>query len=67
MVRNWITIAEACKLSGYHPDHLRELAREGRIQGRKFVTVWQIDKASLLAYLHRVEKMGEKRGPKKQD
>ena len=61
----WISITEAAKISGYHKDTVRELAREGRIKGRKFVTVWQIDRASLQAYLKRAEIMGEKRGPKK--
>lgn len=60
----WISITEAAKLSGYHKDTMRELAREGRIKGRKFVTVWQINRASLQAYLKRVEMMGEKRGRK---
>lgn len=60
----WISITEAAKLSGYHKDTLRELARESRIKGRKFVTVWQIDKASLHAYMKRAELMGEKRGRK---
>jgi excisionase family DNA binding protein len=67
MASEWITIAEATKLSGYHKDTLRELAREGRIKGRKFVTVWQINRASLQAYLKRAEMMGEKRGRKPLD
>lgn len=63
----WISITEAAKISGYHKDTLRKLASQGKIKGRKFVTVWQIDRASLQAYLKRVEMMGEKRGPKKED
>lgn len=63
----WITITEAAKLSGYHKDTLRKLASQGKVKGRKFVTVWQIDRASLQIYLKRVEMMGEKRGPKTED
>jgi len=64
MASEWISIAEAAKLSGYHKDTLRKLASQGRINGRKFVTVWQINRASLQAYLKHVEMMGEKRGRK---
>lgn len=67
MPSEWITIAEAARLSGYHKDTLRKLASQGRIKGRKFVTVWQINRASLQSYLKRVEMMGEKRGRKPVD
>jgi excisionase family DNA binding protein len=61
----WITSAEAAELSGYHPEHLRRLVREGRIKARKFGNVWQIDRKSLLAYLEAAEKSDDKRrGPK---
>ena len=62
---DWITIDEAVSLSNYYPDTLRRLMREGKIRGKKFVTVWQVSKSSLLAYLHEMEKRGEKRGRKK--
>lgn len=64
---NWLSITEAARMSGYHKDTLRELARERRIRGRKFVTVWQIEKSSLEAYLKRVQMLGEKRGRKPLD
>jgi excisionase family DNA binding protein len=66
MMGRWITITEASELSGYHKDTLRKLACRNKIRGRKFVTVWEIDKASLLTYLQHVERMGAKRGPKKE-
>jgi excisionase family DNA binding protein len=61
---DWITTAEAVTLSGYHVDHLRELAREGKIKAQKWGREWQISRASLLDHIRRVEKMGAKRGPK---
>ncbi len=61
----WISVTEAASLSGYHPDHLRELIRAGKVKARKIVTVWQVDRASLQAYIRKVEKLGAKRGPKK--
>ena len=61
---DWITTAEAARLSGYTAAHLRELIRDGKIKAQKFGEVWQVDRASLLTYVRKVEKLGSKRGPK---
>ncbi|MDE3089635.1 MAG: helix-turn-helix domain-containing protein [Chloroflexota bacterium] len=61
---DWLTIAEASKESGYSSEHLRDLMREGRIKARKFATVWQVNRVSLLAYLREQQAKGEKRGRK---
>ena len=60
----WITVNEASKVSGYHPEHITRLIREGRIKARKFSIVWQVEQASLLAYVSKAETRGEKRGRK---
>ncbi len=60
----WITTKEAAELSGYHRDHILRLIASGKIKARKFATVWQVDRASLQAYIHKAEKSGKKRGPK---
>ena len=64
MAEEWITVQDAVNLSGYHADHVRKLIREDRIKGRKFVTVWQVSRTSLDAYLREQSKRGEKRGRK---
>ncbi len=64
MADDWMSIRDATKLSGYHPDHLRTLIRQGRIEGRKVVIVWLVKRASLLAYLREQSKKGDKRGRK---
>lgn len=65
MAEEWITTAEAAELSGYHPERIRELVRDCRINGRKFGIVWQIDKDSLLSFLQESRESGDKdRGPK---
>ena len=61
---NLLTVEEAAELSGYHPEHIRRLIREGKVKGEKFATVWQVDKYSLYLYLRKVGNMGDKRGPK---
>ena len=65
MAEEWLTTAEAAELSGYHPERIRELVRDGKINGRKFGIVWQIDQGSLLAFLEESKESGDKRrGPK---
>jgi len=39
-------------------------SRTNTVKARKFATVWQVDRRSLLAYLSMAEKRGERRGPK---
>jgi hypothetical protein len=62
---DWITTAEAVIISGYHPERIRELLREGKIVGQKFGPVWQINRGSILKYLRIIEKSGKRRGPKR--
>ncbi len=64
MVKTWLSVSEAAKTTGYSIYHLRDLIKAGKIKARKIVTVWQVDQASLLAYLGQVETLGKKRGPK---
>ncbi len=60
----WLTVAEASKLSGYHPERIRELINDGKIVAQKFSIVWQVDRDSLMAYLSKMQELGKKRGPK---
>lgn len=67
MINNekWLTVNEATKLSGYHPEHIRELVRAGKLIARKFSIVWQIDRESLLRYLAEAKNSSDRRhGPK---
>lgn len=64
MADDWITTRESVKISGYHVERIRELVREGRVKGRKIVTVWLVSKSSLSRYLRKQADRGEKRGRK---
>ena len=65
MTIEWITTTEAAKLSGYHPEHIRELIREGKIAAVKKGNAWWVDRKALFAYLKEAEKLSDKRhGPK---
>jgi len=64
MAKDWITMAEAVTISGYHPKHLGRLIRAGKITAQKWGRDWQISRASLVAYTRKAETQGAKRGPK---
>jgi len=61
---DWLTVQEAAKLSGYNPEHVTRLIREGKVKARKFSIVWMVSRESLLAYMAKAQAMGEKRGRK---
>ena len=60
----WITVYQAAKISGYNEEHITRLCRQGRIVAKKYSTVWQVNHDSLLEYVAKVGKLGDKRGPK---
>jgi excisionase family DNA binding protein len=63
-MEEWITVTEAARLSGYHPEYLREMIRNRKIKARKFGPLWQVNRSSLLEFLKEAEKSGDKRrGP----
>jgi excisionase family DNA binding protein len=64
---DWITTRQAAEISGYHLTHISWLIKKGHIKARKFGNVWQVNRASLVAYCRKAEKSGEKRGPKPAD
>lgn len=61
---DWISVREAAQLAGYHIEHVRLLIRQGEIKGRKIITVWQVNRPSLTAYLEHQAERGERRGRK---
>lgn len=62
---DWISVTEAVQLSGYNPDHLRELIRMGKVEARKIVTVWQVSRASLFRYMKEAKQSTDgRRGPR---
>lgn len=66
MATDWITTADAIKLSGYSADYLRELIRAGKIKGRKFGIVWQVSKRSLAVFQEAARQSSDsRRGPKR--
>jgi excisionase family DNA binding protein len=63
-LENCLTVHEAAKLAGYHANHIRRLARAGKIGARKWGTTWMVDRELLQSYLAKVQDSGSKTGPK---
>ena len=61
MSDEWLSVSEAAKLSGYHPEYIRRLIRDGEIQARKFSIVWQVKRKSLSAYIETAKSKDDKR------
>jgi excisionase family DNA binding protein len=61
---DWITTAEAARISGYTLHHIRRLINAGKIKARKWGPVWQVSERALVAYIHATTQAGERRGPK---
>jgi excisionase family DNA binding protein len=62
---DWLTTSEAARMSGYHPERIRELVRDEIIKSRKFGPVWQVSRKSLMKYLKEsLMSSDRRRGPK---
>lgn len=66
MSTEWVTTVEAASISGYHPEHIRELIRDKKIVAVKKGNAWWVDLASLIAYAKAAKQTEDKRhGPKR--
>jgi excisionase family DNA binding protein len=48
---DWLTTQEAADLTGYNVQHVRRLARAGKVITQKWGKDWMIDRKSLLVYI----------------
>lgn len=48
---DWLTVKEAAALTGYNPEQIKRLARNGAIEAQKWDRSWMISKTSLLDYM----------------
>lgn len=59
-----VSVEEAAKLTGYHPEHIRRLLRQGKIEAVKIGTVYLIKYDSLIGYVDEMRATGDGRaGP----
>jgi excisionase family DNA binding protein len=57
----WISVSEAVEISGYHPEYIRRLIRDGEIDAEKFSIVWRIRRESLNNYIQSAKSQTDKR------
>ncbi|HFD39695.1 MAG TPA: DNA-binding protein [Anaerolineae bacterium] len=63
---HWITTEEAVQISGYHPEYVRRLARQGKIGAVRKGRDWWIDRNALQEYLKDKESLTtRKSGPER--
>lgn len=55
-----ITVSEASELSGYTPQHIRLLIRQGLISARRAGGIWLVEVSSLYTYLDSNPRPGPK-------
>jgi len=60
-VSDQISVEEAADLSGYHPDYMRKLVRQGKILAKRKGPMYWIDRDSLRTYLEEIEQLGAQR------
>ena len=59
------TVKEVAEWSGYHPDYLRVLIREGKIKAEKKGSAWWVSRQSVMKYLDTAKEKDDGRwGPK---
>jgi len=63
-MKQWISLSEAAELSSYHPVSLRRLLRSKDIEGKKVVTVWLVERQSLLNYMQWARERGTRGRPR---
>ena len=61
----WLTVKEAAEVTAYHPEHVRQLARDGAVVSRKVSAAILVSQASLLNYKTSMDKLGNKRYSKR--
>ena len=59
--QGWITTSQGIELTGYTSQHLRRLARNGKVAAVRVGRAWLINQAQLEAYKRKVDKLGSKK------
>ncbi len=65
MATDVISTDEAAELSGYHPEHIRRLIRQGKIKAIRKGTMFWIDRRAFEKFVQNAKKAKDTRhGPK---
>jgi len=61
MAEDWITVKDACELTGYANQYLRRLLRESVVEAKKFGHVWMVSRQSLMTYYTEAQEQKDNR------
>jgi excisionase family DNA binding protein len=65
---DWISVSEAAEITGYHPEHLRRLIRQGKLQAVRKGTMFWLDRSELSNFMQEAQEsrtVDQRHGPKK--
>ena len=64
----WVTTAEAAALTGYSAPYMRQLVKNGNVEGRKVGRDWLVNRESVRRYKARMDALGTaKHNPWRED
>ena len=56
-----VSVAEAARITGLHPETVREYLRAGRIKGRQIGRTWIVEERDLRTFMAKPRKAGRPR------
>lgn len=65
---DWISVSEAAEITGYHPEHLRRLIRQGKLKAVRKGTMFWLDRGELSSFMDETQESraaDQRHGPKK--
>jgi excisionase family DNA binding protein len=65
---DWSSVSEAAEITGYHPEHLRRLIRQGKLQAVRKGTMFWLDRKELSSFMQEAQEskaVDQRHGPKK--
>ena len=65
---DWISVSEAAEITGYHPEHLRRLIRQGKLKAVRKGTMFWLDRSELNSFVQEAQESrvaDQRHGPKK--
>ena len=58
MELNWPTVRELSEQTHYHPEHIRRLIRQGKLEAKKLGLLWFVNPESMTAYMEQAQRNG---------
>ena len=60
----WLTVQQVMRENNYTRFHVQRLLRQGKVKCVRLPSRWLVDSDGWLDYIHRIEQLGGRRGPR---